>query len=446
MSNHSPQRSDAYAGTARLGSVVFAAFAGFFFVGILEYALPLYFNALEGFSKNVWAELVLWQVIPWIFTPALAGLLARRYSERRVWGAALFGQALVPLTLLIWPEPWIIRPLAFWNGFTGALMWVGGVSLIQIVPPHRKGLANGLMMMSMGVGSVLGPLAGRAILWSDSVASTLSVGSLRKLAEFLLNFTVPETDPPLRHFQWILFGLTVLAAASAVLIWFKGQRPGRFHGEDTAHDSAQAAADLRQLFHDPRFWALTLTLCVLGGPVFQATNQFLKYRAEDLGLIVGSQDRGWILLQLVRTVMWIPGGLAVGLVAGRRIPGSIAAAMLALFSLAGLGIGFAPSTGWLFVVVAMFEFVRQFMRWLHSGFLSEHLPQKLRATAIGCGISLAGIGSTVYGALPLEVMDPNSPHFNASIPFLIATAVGLAGAGALFLFDRFRPIRGACHE
>ncbi|MFN0054418.1 MAG: MFS transporter [Planctomycetales bacterium] len=434
-----PSHETSLAGTARLPIVVIVALTSFLFANTLEYALPLYFNSLEGFPADVWSQLVLWQVMPWIVMPFVAGLLARRFGERRVWSAALFGQSLVPIALLIAPEPWVVRPVALWSGLTGALMWVGGVSLVQVVPADRKGLANGLMMMSMGVGSTIGPLLGRTVLWREHVTELVSDGGLSRAGAFLINLSPPPTDAPLGNFRLMLGCLSGLAICGAVLIGLFGQRPGRVPGEEQA--PGQTLVCLRELMVTPRFWALTLSLCLLGGPVFQATNQFLKYRAEDVGLIVGAQDHGWIWLQLLRTFMWIPGGLAVGLLAGRRAPGIAAVVMLASFALAGGGIGLVVSAGPLFAVVAVFEFVRQFMRWSHAGYLSEHLPGRLRSTAIGCAISLAGVGSTLYGSLPLSLMDAKSTDFDSRLPFWISAALGLAGATCLLVFDRLKPIR-----
>jgi MFS family permease len=439
MTSAMPSADASLAGTARLPAVVIVALTSFLFANMLEYTLPLYFNALEGFPRDVWSQLVLWQVMPWIVAPFLAGLLARRFGERWVWSAALLGQSLVPIALLIDPAPWIVRPVALWSGLTGSLMWVGGVSLVQVVPQHRKGLANGLMMMSMGVGSTIGPLLGRAVLWREHVAELVSDGNLSRAGAFLINLSPPPADARLGNFRLMLPGLSCLAVLGAVLIGLFGQRPGRVPGDE--HVPGRTLASLRELLTTPRFWALTLALCLMGGPVFQATNQFLKYRAEDVGLIVGAQDRGWIWLQLLRTAMWIPGGMAVGLLAGRRAPGIAAVAMVGSFALAGGGIGLATSAGSLFAVVAMFEFVRQFMRWSNAGYLSEHLPNRLRSTAIGCAISLAGLGSTLYGALPLALMDPNESGFDSRLPFWISAGVGLAGAAGLFVFDRLRPIR-----
>ena len=59
--------------------------------------------------------MVAWLVAPWAIAPFLAGLLARRFGERRVWGAAMLGQAAVPALLVIVPQPWMprTRPSSF---------------------------------------------------------------------------------------------------------------------------------------------------------------------------------------------------------------------------------------------------------------------------------------------------------------------------------------------
>ena len=77
--------------------------------------------------------LVKYQVTPWIIGPLLAGLLARRYDERAVWSGALLGKVLVPLLLITHPQPVVIKIVALWQGFTGALMWIAGISLVQMV-------------------------------------------------------------------------------------------------------------------------------------------------------------------------------------------------------------------------------------------------------------------------------------------------------------------------
>src|SRR4029077_4101551 len=137
-----------------------------------------------------------------------------------------------------------------------------------------------------------------------------------------------------------------------VEIW--GQHPGRFE-HDPPPDWQRTLSDVGRLVRIPRVWALIIALCLLGGPVFQASNQFLPYRAEDLGLKSGAQDEGWIWLQLLKTAMWLPGGAAVGGPAGPRAPGIAAAAMVGSFALAALGIGMSTAAWQLFACVAAFE-------------------------------------------------------------------------------------------
>lgn len=199
---------------------------------------------------------------------------------------------------------------------------------------------------------------------------------------------------------------------------------------------------MQTLSRSPKFWALVTALCLIGGPVFQASNQFLPYRAKDLGLIeAGGQDNGWIWLQLLKTLMWIPGGAAVGLLAGRRAAGLAAVLMLGSFSLACLGIGASQLVWQLFASVAVFEFVRQFMRWSHAGYMSEHLDPSLRSTAIGFAITFSGLGSVIYAWVVPLIWDPKARDFDSLWPFVAAAVVGIGGACGLFAFDRLRPIR-----
>ena len=67
----------------------------------------------------------------------------------------------------------VVKLLSFWQGLAGAMMWIAGLSLVQMVAPGRKGLSNGLMMASVGVGSIVGPLSGRAMLYHRELLGLL---------------------------------------------------------------------------------------------------------------------------------------------------------------------------------------------------------------------------------------------------------------------------------
>lgn len=427
-------------GSARLRVVIPAAAGSFFYAASLDYSLPLYFGAQTQYPYDMWAQLIALQVTPWLFAPILAGVLSRRFGERTIWSVALFCMALVPAALLFTPSPWLLKLIAFWQGTTGALMWIAGVSLVQMVAPKRKGFSNGLMMASLGAGSILGPLAARAILYHREFSALLHAGELKAFWSRLFSLAPTQTVPTVGDFSYIFSFVTVTTMICGVGVALWGQRAGVFAGEAKPNWS-RIKQDVRELMGNPRFWALVLIMCGIGGPIFQAANQFLPYRADDVGLKNGAVDQGWLWLQLLKTFMWLPGGLAVGLVAGRRAPGYVGAGILALFSLTALAIGGSRGAAALFGAVALFEFVRQFMRWSHAGYLSEHMPDHLRATAIGFSITISGCSSTIYAWLAATIWKPGSPGFNSSQPFWIVSLLGLGGVVALVVFDRFIPIR-----
>jgi hypothetical protein len=452
MAASTPQ-GNALGGTARLGVVMPGVAVSVFFGALLDYCLPLYFGALNqeaqargsSYPMDAWSVLWKYQQIVWIIGPFLAGLFSQRYGERFVWGAALLGQAVIPLALYLDPDPEHLRPVAMWLGLTGSLAWIAGVSLVQAVAPAQKGLANGLTMATLGVGSIVAPVLGKVLLYWPELAGLVAAGEWSAAGKRLVNLTPMTSTPAVADFAssfWLL-GLSSVAGGVAIALWC--QRPGHFE-KATSPGWAQALNDLGRLARCPAFWALTVSLCVLGGPVFAMANQFLPYRAKDLGLISEAQDRGWLWLQVLKPLMWIPGGLAVGLLAGRRAPGIAGVVMLAAFSLAALGIGRSALAWQLFATVALFEFVRQFMRWSHAGYLSEHVPTDLRATAIGCSVTLAGVGGTIASWGADFLWSPKVPGFESSRPFVAAALVGLAGSLLLFVCDRVRPIRGPSTE
>lgn len=445
MTDKSPQQDQPTPGAARLSVVVPVAIISFFYAAVLEYSLPLYFSARsdtaaargDSFPADIWSQLAKYQVTPWIVGPIAAGLLARRYGERIVWSGALLGQALIPLALALEPSATLIPLVALWQGITGALMWIAGISLVQMVPLEKKGLANGLMMTAMGAGSVFGPLGGRIMLYRSELWTLSQEGAWSTIASRLFSFVAMETTPQVADFQMIFVILIGSTLFCGLLVGIFGQHPGRFEHE-APPDWSRTLRDVGRLARMPRFWALVITLCLLGGPVFQASNQFLPYRAEDLGLKSGSQDAGWIWLQLLKTLMWLPGGAAVCCLAGRRAPGIAPVIMLASFALAALGIGSSGTAWQIFACVALFEFVRQFMRWSHAGYMSEHMPTDLRSTAIGFAITFSGLGSTIFGWVAASMWDPT---LQSSQPFLAAAFLGAVASVGLFMFDRFQPIR-----
>ncbi|MCH2118372.1 MAG: MFS transporter [Pirellulales bacterium] len=446
---HSFSQPELNPGTARLAVIVPVTILSFFYINALEYSLPLYFEARSEaalgaghtFPQDVWAQLVKYKITAWLIGPLAAGLLSRRYGERFVWGTALAGKVAIPLTLTMHPEASVIAPLAFWQGLTGAIMWTAGASMFQMVAPGKKGFANAWMMVSLALGSLLAPFAARGFIHRSELMGFVEESDWHEFWTRFFNLTEMSNAPQLANFRTLFFFLlgTTLFCGVMILLW--SQRPGQFeHGKPAGWQ--QTLRDLETLMKTPGYWALVIALCIVGGPVFQASNQFLPYRAEQLGLIgIGGADQGWIWLGLLKVFMWLPGGIAVGWLAGRGSSGLAGVVMLGGFSLAALSIGFTQFAWQLFACVAVYEFVRQFMRWSHTGYLAENVPPPLRSTAIGFAITCAGVGSTLYAWIAPEIWDPNSAGFDSAGPFWAAGVLGVLTALGLFTYHRFRPIR-----
>jgi MFS family permease len=410
------------AGTARLPVVFSVSLACFLCQSLLHYALPLYFPA-KGLPHAAWETWSIGEIIAWLVGPPLAGFLGSRWGERRVWTLGLAAYALVALWVVFIPSgsAWADRAVGaagLWYGFASSLIWVGGISLAQVVPASRRGLSNSLMMTSLGLGSIGGPILGRALVGASAGAAVPAP------ADFLPTLGI--------------YALVALLAGIAIFGWgqYAGSREqsnsGGEKGKRTSLESARA------LLRSPRFLALVIPLSLLGGPVFQATNVYRPYRVRDpeIGLIVGAADHGWAALEVTGYVMQLVGGALIGLIAGRRASGIAAAGMLGAFAFCCLGIGLAPNAAAMFAFSALFELVRQFMRWVQTGYLSEHMPEEHRAEAIGISVTLSGVGSWAFNLLTRAIQSPDSPAFNSSLPFAIAAGLGFLGTAMLVAASR----------
>ena len=115
--------------------------------------------------------------------------------------------------------------------------------------------------------------------------------------------------------------------------------------------------------------------------------------------------------------------------------------MVGGFSAAATCIGLSQVAWHLFASVAVFEFARQFMRWSHWGYLTEHIGDRLRPTAIGFAITFSGLGETVYGWTSKTIWNPDLDTFQSWRSILLASVAGLFATAGLFFYDRMRPIR-----
>jgi MFS family permease len=125
----------------------------------------------------------------------------------------------------------------------------------------------------------------------------------------------------------------------------------------------------------------------------------------------------------------------IGLIAGKKASGWVAALILGSFALFGLGIGLAPNAVMLFAFSALFEIVRQFMRWIQTGYVSEYVSEEQRSPAIGFSVTLSGIGSWAFNLATRTLQSPDSPGFSSALPFQIAAVLGFIGTFFLIVWQ-----------
>ena len=436
-------------GMVRLWVAGSVAFLSFFQQMFLEYLPPLYFNALRAstqvtedlllYPADLWSQFIKYQTTAWLIGPLIAGIMARHYGERKVWSFAQFAMAPITLLLIFRPDPIVIMAIGFWSGITGSLIWIGGISLMQMTSPDKKGLSNGIMMFSLGAGSFLAPVCGRTMIYWRVIKPELLEGNWTNFTQQMLNIQQIDTIPKLSDFNSLLWLLTALTLVCGILIGLYGQYPGKFARDESNPGWASTFRNLLALMSNPVFWAIVISMSCFGGPIFQGSNQFLPYRAADLGLTVGAADHGWAWLNMSKTLMWVLGGAAVGLVAGRKVGAIAGIVMLGGFAIGSLCIAHSNVAWQLFASVIVFELMRQFIRWSQTGWLSEHIPGELRATGIGVSCTIAGVSSTIFAWVAGYIWNADQPQFNSSNPFYTAFFLGIVGCVVLGVCSWFHP-------
>jgi len=435
---------------ARLSVVMPVAAVGFFIGALLDYALPLYFRFLSdgsarvfvggssAYPVDVWSNLVKYQTTAMIVSPIIAGMLAQRYGARVVWSLSLLGLAAVPLILAGHPVPQFIPVIALWYGITSSFIWTAGISLVQLVASPNRARANGQMLVMLGVGSLCGPLVGRLFLYRLEFQlfmsnRTWSLGDLQ-----VMGGSPIATPPHLAEFQETFFFLAVVSILAGLAIGFAGQNKGQ-GSISQATKALDPMREIIELLMLPRFRVLAVTVCFFAVIPLQASNQFLPYRAESLGLLSGNQDTGWLGLQLLRTSTWVLGGVAVGRLGKRRINGFTVVVIMVATAFASVVIAFSTAAWQLFASVAMFEFVRQFVRWLNTAFVSDQVPTELGAAAIGLSLAIGGIANALFGWAAASVW--SGPTASAG-PFLAAATLTVIGAVGFLLVSGPRLVTG----
>ena len=397
-------------GTPRLAIVFGVALFNYVSHALIRYSTPLYFNALE-YPEDTYETFVFYWLTAFIAGSTLSGLLASRFGERRVWAGALLLFASLGVLLIHIPGIWMIPFSGLLYGISAAGQWVGAMALVQTATPSKRGRANSLLMIALGAGSLMGAPLGQLLVSLSS-----------------------EADPKPSDFALLFWTHVLICIAGAVVVATASRHPGPVQHQSSAEDWRTNLALLKM----PRYLAMVIPLSLMGGPVFQTVNIYLRYRASDpaIGLMAGAVDQGWSTLLTAGYAFQFLGGLAILMIAGRKASAGVAAGVLFIYASCSLGIGLSPNAYVIFVFASVFEFFRQLMRWAQTGYISEHMPIHLRGPAIGFSTTLSGLSSTFFAFVMRKVQSPGTPSFSSSFPFFIGGGIGVLGALLLLISDR----------
>ncbi len=401
---------ESIAGTPRIAVVFGISLFNYVSHALIRYSTPLYFNALE-YPEETYETFVFYWLAAFIAGSSFSGLLASRFGERHVWSGSLLLFASLGLLLIYIPGYWMIPFAGLLYGISAAGQWVGAMALVQTVTPSKRGRANSLLMIALGAGSFIGaPVGKRLVEWSS------------------------EGNPAPEDFASLFWSHVLICVVGALLIATVSRHPGTVRRQISEGNWRTNLA----LLKIPRYLAMVIPLSLMGGPVFQTVNIYLRYRASDpeIGLMSGAVDQGWSTLLTAGYGFQFLGGLAILLIAGRKASAGMAAGVLLIYATCSLGIGLSPNAYVIFVFASLFEFFRQLMRWSQTGYISEHMPIHLRGPAIGFSTTLSGLSSTLFAYVMREVQSPGTPDFSSSFPFFIGGSIGVLGALLLLISDK----------
>lgn len=181
-------------------TVVFAALAYFFAIGVLVPAVPRYVagplgsgDAAVGITVGAFSVSAL-LLRPW------AGRLADRRGRRLL---MIAGAAVVAVSVAGYAVAYAVPVLVALRLLTGvgeALFWVGAVSAIgDLAPPTRRGEAMSWASLSLYVGLALGPAVGEQVVNRYDYLAAWLVASGAAVVALLLALRVGETREHVGH-------------------------------------------------------------------------------------------------------------------------------------------------------------------------------------------------------------------------------------------------------
>jgi MFS family permease len=222
-----------------------------------------------------------------------------------------------------------------------------------------------------------------------------------------------------------VFLLTAIPAALSVALLVFGlrevPRPASEAREGTAAGTAKPAAPLRAAGLGARFWWLfgILTVFTLGN----SSDAFLLLRATQLGIAPLLVPVLWALLNLVKALFNIPGGVLSDRF-GRR---PLLVAGWTIYAAVYLGFGLAGAAWQVWVLFAAYGLYFGATEGVEKALVADFVPAERRGAAFGFYNLALGIAALPASLIFGELVD----HASARVAFLFGGGMALLAAIAI---------------
>ncbi len=272
------------------------------------------------------------------------------------------------------------------------------------VAPSIRGRAFGFHRAADNTGAVIGPLIAFALLrFGPGI-------DLRRV--FLLT-----AIPAALSVALLVFGLREVPRPAGAAREGTAERTAK----GTAKRTAKAAAPLRAAGLGARFWWLfaVLTVFTLGN----SSDAFLLLRATQLGVAPLLVPVLWALLNLVKALLNVPGGVLSDRF-GRR---PLLVAGWTIYAAVYLGFGLAGAAWQVWVLFAAYGLYFGATEGVEKALVADFVPAERRGAAFGFYNLALGIAALPASLIFGELVD----HASARIAFLFGAGMALLAAIAI---------------
>jgi len=384
-------------------------------LGLGRFGYTMILPAMKEGLQLTYAEtgwLATGNFLGYLTSSLLAGLIASRWSHRRLILLALWGlAACLACTALVtgFPSAFVAR---MFTGLASGALYIPAMTLPTIwFTPRRRGMAAGIQTGGSGLGLILSGLL---------------------IPEILRRF-----GPAGWRYAWILLATLV------VLVWlvtfaFVRNRPEdvdeRPYGTGEAVPSPPGStARWREVFANPGLWALGGVFACFGFSYIIYVTFFAAYLVKEGGFSADAAGRLWGLagaLSLSSGLVWGAVTDKIGKRFGLAIVFGLHAVSFATFALGRTGPAFLFSA-------ILFGLTAWSIPAIMAAAVGEYTRTSLAAAALGFLTIIFGLGQAIGPPIAGRLADWTRSFSGA---FLLASGVAVLGClGALALRSPSRP-------